>query len=244
MFVFKRTSICDATFVCECQEYDYKVYLKDSKQDLFLVDSRPKDDLSGKVVVSAGKYNVHYLKSILQKAIRRNKPETAIRVARSILTQDPTQFLRRLLIIVIEDGLLHPNTPCLIWLMVAHTKGYSLTQADIEFLLSMTWSVATCKWRDCFRHEESLYRDKLFIDPTLGQQFNNLVNSVIVRLNYGGTKADMSMVGSCAGMWFQRLSQRADDWASIFERLYPQSLEQVWEGISTNPDLSPANSGT
>lgn len=40
-------------------------------------------------------------------------------MALSLIKEDPGELLRRLAIIVVEDTLLHPATPALVWLMAA-----------------------------------------------------------------------------------------------------------------------------
>ena len=46
-----------------------------------------------------------------------------MRLAYQLLLQSPDECLRRLPVIVMEDGLAHPRLPFLVWLMIAHTKG-------------------------------------------------------------------------------------------------------------------------
>ena len=62
------------------------------------------------------------LKSILQKSIRRRRPLPAVRVAIELVDKALGELLRRLPIIILEDSMLHPDLPLLVWLMVAESK--------------------------------------------------------------------------------------------------------------------------
>ena len=56
------------------------------------------------------------LKSALQKNVRRGRREEAVNVAAALLRKDVVQFVRRFMIIVLEDAVLHPDFPLLSWL--------------------------------------------------------------------------------------------------------------------------------
>jgi hypothetical protein len=60
------------------------------------------------------------LQSALQKGIRRGRPASDIRaLAAELWRVAPLDAVRRLIVIAIEDALLHPAMPCLIWMMLA-----------------------------------------------------------------------------------------------------------------------------
>jgi hypothetical protein len=65
------------------------------------------------------KLSVPVLKSMLQKSIRRRRPRPAMRLACALYKKSPLDLLRRLPIIVLEDGMFHPDFALLVWLMVA-----------------------------------------------------------------------------------------------------------------------------
>ena len=64
------------------------------------------------------------LKSALQKNVRRGRREEAVNVAAALLRKDVVQFVRRFMIIVLEDAVLHPDFPLLSWLLLATSKGF------------------------------------------------------------------------------------------------------------------------
>ena len=64
------------------------------------------------------------LTSALQKNVRRKRVGPTYRVAKAMTRRNDTfmQCVRRLMIISIEDGTLHPDLPFLAWLMIALSK--------------------------------------------------------------------------------------------------------------------------
>ena len=62
--------------------------------------------------------NVHYLKSHLQKCIRKQNDYLAIPTCNHLLKLDTVELLRRLPIIMLEDTELHESFSTLIWLMI------------------------------------------------------------------------------------------------------------------------------
>lgn len=106
---------------------------------LCLVDMAPVGSLlfpHGEPPPHKFEYNVHLLKSNLQKCFRRRLYTEAMATAKQLLFQDPTEMLRRLPVILLEDGLLYPYLyNQLVWLQFAHSKGYQLTTEDAQIIL-------------------------------------------------------------------------------------------------------------
>lgn len=57
-------------------------------------------------------------KSCLQKCIRRGLVFSALRIGKEMWYRDPVDLVRRLMIIIIEDSILHPAYPFLAWLLL------------------------------------------------------------------------------------------------------------------------------
>ena len=105
---------------------------------------------------------ISILKSSLQKNIRRCRPDAAVRVAFKLIkleyvrVKGPqvihadsfSQFVRRLGIIILEDAVLHPALPAVVWMMVTSTHGYSIPIEAINLLLQVTWEIAAIPYRD------------------------------------------------------------------------------------------------
>ena len=84
-------------------------------------------------------YNVHLLKSNLEKCFRRRLYTETMATAKQLLFQDPAELLRTLPIILIEDSLLYPYLyNQVVWIQLAHSKGYQLTTEDAQILMDAT----------------------------------------------------------------------------------------------------------
>ena len=73
---------------------------------------------------------------MIQKAFRRRNVSSVIRIATFMLLrpiETVSELIRRLLIIIIEDGILHRGFPIIAWLMCATSKGYTFSSSHILF---------------------------------------------------------------------------------------------------------------
>ena len=72
------------------------------------------------------RYPISFLKSLLQKAIRRSSPMHAVMAAVHMLLHNDAdamlQLLRRLSVIMLEDVMLLPSFPALVWLLMMVTS--------------------------------------------------------------------------------------------------------------------------
>lgn len=132
--------------------------------------------------------SVPLLKSNLQKAIRRGHTEEAVQSALALIQRDPTEFLRRLPIIYIEDVCLMDSYPMVVWLMMADGT-YRLTDRDIHSLLQ----IVSCLC-DCTEYYPDTDLDTDTERTTEELQENDILLSVYYRMLYGGMKGDMAML--------------------------------------------------
>jgi len=98
--------------------------------------------------------NKSYLKSHLQKCIRRSDVWKTIKTAYHLMDLDATAFLRRLSIIAIEDALPLKGYTTLVWLTSAVSKGYQLSEAQRCWCYSYVVELAKCKYRDIISNDE------------------------------------------------------------------------------------------
>lgn len=144
-------------------------------------------------------YNVHVLKSNLQKAIRRGLDTAALATAQQIAYQDANELVRRLPILMCEDALLAPTlfVEC-VWLMVAVSKGYMLTTADNFILMQTITACLTASGRYNLHAEigGGALRSAAPNDPV------NL--AFTLRIAYGGMGGDMAFLGRLQKRWCAR----------------------------------------
>lgn len=161
---------------------------------------------------ASGYTNKSYLKSHLQKVIRRSNPTKAIKTAWHYLNLDMTDFLRRLAIIAVEDALPLEGYSAIIWFMVATSKGYNLSNEQICWLLGYVYDLALCK------HYEQYAHDSAEIDPknlrgirlrSLSQSGRDTAYSILFRIPYGGMAGDRRMCRVTGELWAARYNSES-----------------------------------
>jgi len=93
---------------------------------------------------------VSLLKSALQKNVRLSRAEEATRVASQLIQMGHLEdLLRRIVIIVFEDAILHPTgVVMVVWLMMAVTRGFKPDMHLVSDVLQVVHDVASTKWKD------------------------------------------------------------------------------------------------
>ena len=164
--------------------------------------------------------NIAYLKSHLQKAIRRRQTHLALKTANHFFRLDPTEFLRRLGIIMLEDVHLIESFNILTWLMVASSKGYQLDKSQIYWLFGLVYNL--CKAENWDRpiddavegpiehqnisnirinNKEDSWKQQL---SKLNVMQKSLIYSLQFRKAYGGLPGDKKLISSLTRTWIQR----------------------------------------
>lgn len=177
-----------------------------------IIDARKNKDKVCFMRQSTESYHTEIMKSNIQKTFRRNMVTQCLSTTQQLLRQDTNEALRRLPVIMLEDGQLHHESYSLVvWLMAAHSKGYRLQQKDEQLILS---AVATSL--------SSTNRYSLHIES------NNDISkhgySIVLRSIFGGMKGDTDFL--------LRLAKRVDqldtlpEW--VQEPAFPSfSVEQI-----------------
>lgn len=155
-------------------------------------------------------YSTSILKSNLQKAMRRQYIDPCLSTVFQLLKQDTVELLRRLPVVILEDSQYnHYTYTHLIWLMIAHSKGYQLTEEDVQLIMDAT---ATALMSD--------YRYDLQLEPKEEQKYAECITSYVViqlRAIYGGLKGDQTFL--------KRLALRSVDFQDIAEEKKSQLFE-------------------
>ena len=97
---------------------------------------------------AACRFSPSLLKSLLQKAVRRGLAEGAVALAAELWARGPVDALRRLLVIVIEDALLHPAQPALTFFMMRADENYALGPLHAACYLAVVRDICACGARD------------------------------------------------------------------------------------------------
>ena len=128
--------------------------------------------------------NVPFLKSNLQKAVRRGKVDIALVTAYNLIIADFWEFTRRLIIISLEDVSYLDNTDFLVWCMLAYPN-FEITNEIIQYLLTTVYKLVTSK---------KILKIKK-IDQMAEIPISDSIRfPLLIRKAYGGLKGDMKMI--------------------------------------------------
>lgn len=149
--------------------------------------------------------HIPMLKSLLQKCIRRGYEKQAVQAAKHLIQLDISCFLRRLCVIMIEDVTLHESFSTLTWLVSAVSKGYQITNKQLNWLLGVVQYLSKEISIEPISNQLS--------DPTNRQLILKLSNdltsknqvllSLMFRLSYGGMKNDIDMFYQSLNIWLK-----------------------------------------
>lgn len=129
---------------------------------------------------------VYFLKSLLQKAIRRGFTEHALYAAYTLLQIDPIILYRRLPIIMMEDVCIHDSFQSLVWHMMADIKP---SEYFVKYILGVVAFLCNHKTAILYSKHTSL-NAKLPEIP--------IVWAIVFRIQYGGMKGDVEMMNYIA----------------------------------------------
>jgi len=183
--------------------------------DLVISSSVPGATLSKEkgfgLVKRHSRLSVPVLKSMLQKNIRRRRPLPAVRVAMELADKSYGDLVRRIPIMVLEDSILHPDFPLLVWLMVAESKGFKPTQQLMTKLMRIVFEVASCPMKDPLPPDnmsaddsENGGEDDTDLADALGPDCEMMLRAMLLRVSYGGMKCDTEMLVQYEQLWRKR----------------------------------------
>lgn len=140
------------------------------------------------------------LKSHLQKSIRRQQKSAAIRTAFTMCLTSPSELLRRLPVIAIEDVELIPGTSVIVWLMMTISKR-PLTVTDIRIVMSYVEMLVDTN--TTFHHDRMQpEKPEKVTHKTIVTVFSKFNESCILsemlalyyRMTFGGMPGDIRMI--------------------------------------------------
>lgn len=148
-------------------------------------------------------YRIPFLKSHLQKCIRRSLTQIAIDTAYSMIMIDYNQFIRRIPIIMVEDSILQIEYPILIWLM---SSGYNIEyEYQLTYLLSIVNKIANSNVKDNFTGQKLTLAENLKTINYLNREYINLLYCLELRKSFGGMKGDLTLQEYSMHDWYKRL---------------------------------------
>lgn len=147
--------------------------------------------------------NESYLKSHLQKCVRRSNSYKALKTAKHFIDMNLEGFLRRLAIIAVEDALPLEGYSILVWLIAATSKGYLISDSQICWCYGYLYSLCQCPYYEIPGKLDKLEFTRLKVHK-LSEPGSDLVHSLYLRKAYGGMKNDKLMMTAATKLWFHR----------------------------------------
>ena len=171
--------------------------------------------------------------SNLQKTIRRQQTDRAIRTALCLLEYHPKQAIRRLPIIMVEDTILHPNTPKIIEMMLKESRGEQLSEEDVNLFLSIVRDLCEVTEKDL--PDDHLIDQHAQINPYshLNPFGRDLTQALYSRAKYGGMSFDMNMLRRFAKQWEMRFFLDEFQWFEFLANQYPEREQVDYKTVRT-----------
>jgi len=143
-----------------------------------------------------------FIKSHLQKSIRRQKYIEALKSAKIMLCMDRNAFLRRICIIMFEDVKLKKYFNNLVWLMAACSKGYILQEYHLDFIFKYIYDLCLENEYDEYDSQEDSiektavdkFIDKINLSKKISDENKDILYCIGLRITYGGMGGDMDML--------------------------------------------------
>lgn len=177
--------------------------------------------------------SISLLKSNLQKAIRKNNVDIALKTAKTLMNEDIIQFCRRFPIIILEDVILHPHFKKVIDILAkVSKKDGKADKSDMDFLLGIVADVAKFQWRENLINEEewvnvneeseeaeewakdnNWVKDNIEGINKLPEKELDLVGSINYRSKMGGMTGDMRVLRRYANLWAFRFIKNKKRWS-------------------------------
>lgn len=162
------------------------------------------------ILTGSKKYQLTFLKSLLQKAVRQQETDIAIKTCYQMFLNNPFETLRRIPIIMVEDVCVHESLPIVIWLMCAiGCKNIEVGKIDIqkhhvEYILGLIKTICETNRADHFQFKENIKDIKRYQDLTkVDNNTMNILYSIALRESYGGLVQDNKMLNFCCDNWFE-----------------------------------------
>lgn len=195
------------------QTWSAVVHWKELGLDVLLVTNLPGLTSDEPAVtswnVSANIRDVPLLKSHLQKAVRRSNVRLSVLTAAALLEVSPTEALRRILVIALEDALPVDGFEEVMWLCAAVSKGLVMTNVTLSLVLGFVRRLAMCPYYEQFDVREPLRKGRSSVKSMRlarlkkGKGFN-LCYSLAFRKSFGGMDGDMAMLLAAVFTWKER----------------------------------------
>ena len=152
--------------------------------------------------------NIPYLKSHLQKSIRKQNENLSLQTTYHLFKLDLNELLRRLPIIMIEDLYLHESFTTLIWLMIAYSvKKFKMKLYIYEWILGLVYVMCKIDKKDEINenlNNKNGLKEILDNYNDLEEYQLSILYCMHFRNIYGLMEGDKIMISKFANTWEDR----------------------------------------
>jgi hypothetical protein len=167
--------------------------------------------------------NVAYLKSHLQKCIRKQNDTWALPTSYHFMRLDEIEMLRRLPIIMLEDVFLHESFTTIIWIMIAvSSTKFKMQKYIYDYIYGVIYVLCNIDKKDNITFDDdSDANDKdndeistitdiidSYSTSNLKDSEISLLYSIHIRISYGGMEGDLKFLEKVANTWFKRFKYK------------------------------------
>ena len=176
--------------------YEISINWKSINKEIKIIGYFEKGD-SGFNLKEKKYSNIPYLKSLLQKSIRRGNKKVSVKSAFHLIKINVLEFLRRILIIMIEDVVIHESFNVILWLMIVigKDKKYKIKKYMVKYLLGVVYVLTNTKKKLIIKDSFDNFNLIIFLNNIKSDHINkDIINSLCFRREYGGLNNDILLI--------------------------------------------------
>ena len=206
--IIKWKNVGDIMVCCTDNKIFYEEDSKDINLDnqLRIINRKPWDEKRALM---------NFLKSHLQKCMRRKKNIEALRTSYEMMLININELLRRVCIIIFEDIRLKNYYTTMVWLMAAVSKGYVLQSYQVNLELKFINDLCLeDRYTDLseLKNYDNRYKTvdvrNLLLEIENNESLTNsqksLIYSIGLRIGFGGRDGDMQMIFDYSLIWYNK----------------------------------------
>jgi hypothetical protein len=159
--------------------------------------------------------NVGYLKSHLQKSIRKGNEMLAVQTCYHLFKLDLNELLHILPIIMLEDVILHESFSTIIWFMIAYSNSnFKMMMYMYEWILGLIYILCKIDVKDELDDnvDDNLrIIDKLnnYASSDYSQEDCSLLYSIHMIIAYCSNKSDAKLLNKYVNIWEKRFREKS-----------------------------------
>lgn len=200
----------------EKKNFSIKVKWKKINKEIIICGFIKDNGYKYNLPLENGYKNIAMIKSLLQKSIRRMDDNIAVQSAWSMIKMDLLAFLRRILIIMVEDVYLHESFSTILWLQCAVSSNlFNIQEHHIKWLLGIVVMLAKNKSVEDFIIDDGVISNECDIFKDLDSKFLDLkesdysiLYSLYFRKSYGGMQSDINLLQKTINIWYKRFNSK------------------------------------